>query len=70
VAPDRISFVDALRWLRHAGPGEEVPRLIVNPVRPGRAQPRVKKRRGKPYKLLTQPREKVREALFRAGEAA
>jgi len=70
VAPDRISFVDALRWLRHAHPGEELPRLSVNPERPGRAQPRVKKRRGKAYKLLTKPREKLREALFKPGKAA
>jgi hypothetical protein len=70
VAPDRISFVDALRWLRHAKPGEELPRLIVNPERPGRTEPRVKKRRGKPYKLLTKPREKLREALFRRAKAA
>jgi hypothetical protein len=70
VAPDRISFVDALRWLRHAKPGEELPRLIVNPERPGRHEPRVKKRRGKSYKLLTKPREKLREALFRRKKAA
>jgi hypothetical protein len=70
VAPDRISFVDALRWLRHAKPGEELPRLVVNPERPGRAQPRVKKRRGKPYKLLTKPREKLRETLFKPAKAA
>jgi hypothetical protein len=70
VAPDRISFVDALRWLRHAQPGEELPRLIVNPERPGRHQPRAKKRRGKSYKLLTKPREKLREALFKRRKAA
>jgi len=70
VDPNRISFVDALRWLRHAYPGEELPRLIVNPERPGRTQPRVKKRRAKPYKLLTKPREKLREALFKPAKAA
>jgi len=32
VEPNRISFVDALRWLRHAEPGEELPRLKVNPA--------------------------------------
>jgi hypothetical protein len=64
VAPDRISFVDALRWLRHARPGEALPRLKVNPLRPGRAQPRVRKRRPKPFKVMTQPREKLREKLF------
>src|SRR5262249_33426954 len=70
VAPDRISFVDALRWLRHAKPGEQLPRLIVNPERPGRTEPRVKKRRGKAYKLLTKPREKLRETLFRVAGVA
>lgn len=70
VAPDRISFVDALRWLRHAKPGEELPRLIINPERPSRMEPRVKKRRGKPYKLLTKPREKLRKTLFRPKKAA
>ena len=64
VKPDRISFVDALRWLRHARPGEGLPRLKVNPLRPGRAQPRVRKRRPKPFKLMNQPREKLREKLF------
>jgi len=70
VKPDRISFVDALRWLRHAEPGEELRDLIVNPERPGRAQPRARKRRGKPYKLLTKPREKLRETLFKQPKAA
>jgi hypothetical protein len=70
VKPDRISFVDALRWLRHAEPGEELRDLIVNPERPGRTQPRAKKRREKPYKRLTKPREKLRNALFRQEAAA
>ncbi len=39
VAPDRISFIDALRWLRHARPGEALPLLKGNPDRPGRAEP-------------------------------
>jgi hypothetical protein len=52
----RISFVDALRWLREADPGEEVPKLIVNPLRPGRYQPRVIKDRNDSYPRMTQPR--------------
>jgi hypothetical protein len=64
VAPGRISFVDALRWLRHARPGEELPRLRVNPGRPGRVEPRVKKRRPKPYDLMTKPRDELRKALL------
>src|SRR5262249_23062878 len=70
VKPDRISFVYALRWLRHAEPGEELRDLIVNPERPGRTQPRVRKRRAKPYKVLTKPREILRAALFRKRMAA
>ena len=57
VSPDRISFVDALRWLATARPGEELPDLVVNPLRPGRAEPRVRKRRPKQYPLLQQPSE-------------
>jgi hypothetical protein len=70
VSPERISFVDALRWLRHAEPGEELRHLRVNPERRGRAEPRVKKRRGKSYKLMRKPREKLRESLFCGAKAA
>lgn len=33
VDADRISFIDALRWLRNAKPGDELPKLVVNPYR-------------------------------------
>lgn len=49
--PDRISFIDALRWLLSAAPGEELPALLVNPRRPGRYHPRVLK-----HTTLTFPR--------------
>lgn len=65
VEPNRISFVDALRWLRHADPGEERPRLKVNPDRPGRVQPRARKRRPKSYKLLNRPRAVLQQALLK-----
>jgi Transposase DDE domain len=70
VAPGRVSFVDALRWLRCARPGEEVPRLRVNPQRPGRHEPRVKKRRPKQYDLMRRPREELRQKLFKKRRAA
>src|SRR5690606_37433896 len=54
VEPDRISFIDALRWLRTAKPGEDVPQLIVNLPRI-RAEPRVKKRRPKQFPLMKRP---------------
>jgi hypothetical protein len=65
VEPNRVSFVDALRWLRHAEPGEELPRLRVNPDRPGRVQPRARKRRPKNYRLMNKPRAVLREAALK-----
>jgi hypothetical protein len=70
VAADRVSFVDALRWLQAARPGDELPELVVNPDRPGRCQPRVRKRRPKQYPLMTRPRAQLRKALLRQRSAA
>jgi hypothetical protein len=64
VEPDRISFVDALRWLRAARPGEKLPRLKVNQERRGRVEPRVRKRRPKQYDLMNQPRSVLRDRLL------
>jgi hypothetical protein len=66
VAPARISFVDAWRWLRHARPGEAVPPLVVNPQRPGRVEPRVRKRRPKQFPVMKRPRAELRQALLTA----
>lgn len=49
VPPDRISFIDVMRWLVECRPGEPMPRFKVNPRRPGRHRPRVVKRRPKNY---------------------
>ena len=67
VPPDRISFVDALRWLRDAASDPAEMRLIVNPDRPGRIEPRVKKRRPKQYPLMNQPRDQLRQAMQTAS---
>jgi hypothetical protein len=63
VAPSRISFVDALRWLMAASDGRPLAKLIVNPLRPGRIEPRVVKRRPKPHKLMTKPRDELRREI-------
>ena len=63
VLPDRVSFIDALRWLRGADAGEEMPELVVNPLRPGRYEPRCKKRRPKQYDLMRAPRAELRKGL-------
>jgi hypothetical protein len=59
----RVSFADALKWTRHARPGEALPELIVNPRRPDRVEPRCKKRRPKEYDLLNKPRDVLRKRL-------
>jgi hypothetical protein len=59
----RISFADALYWMRHAWPGQRMPRLIVNPYRPDRPEPRAVKRRPKEYDRLNKPRSDMRKAL-------
>ena len=70
VEPDRISFVDALRWLRTWEPGKALIPLIVNPTRRGRVEPRVVKRRPKQYKLMTEPRDVLRKRLLEKKDAA
>lgn len=64
VPPDRISFIDTLRWLIHRRPDEPMPDLVVNPLRPGRHQPRAVKRRPKEYSRLTLPRAQMRKAML------
>jgi Transposase DDE domain len=70
VAPDRVSFIDALRWLRGADEGEEMPELVVNPLRPGRYEPRVRKRRPKQYPVMKRPRAELRKLLREKDLAA
>jgi hypothetical protein len=57
----QISFIDALRWLQTAGVGKPISKLILNPCRPGRLEPRVRKRRPKGYRLMTRPRQSSSE---------
>lgn len=61
VEVERISFVDALRWLEQAEPGDDLPKLVVNPDRPNRYEPRVRKRRPKKYPLMKNPRSELRK---------
>jgi hypothetical protein len=63
VQADRISFVDAQRWLTTAKPTEDLRPLIVNRRR-HRVEPRVRKRRPKQYPLMQRPRAELRQALL------
>lgn len=60
----RISFIDALRWLQTASPGDELTRLVVNPLRPKRLEPRVRKRRPKQYPLMQKPRKQLKKEMM------
>ena len=70
VLHERISFVDALRQLRWPLVATAPPDLWVNPLRPNRYEPRVRKRRPSEYSLMTQPRAQLRQALRRPKDAA
>ena len=66
----RISFADTLAFLCYAKPGTPLPKIIVNPHRPGRWDVRVLKRRPKPYKLLNKPRHEMRQAQLNKRDVA
>ncbi len=63
ISVERISFVDALRWLGAPSTGIPLAALIVNPLRLHRVEPRVKKRRPKPFPLMITPRQALRQQL-------
>lgn len=63
VTLSRISFVDALRWLAEACHDEPQLQLTINPARPNRLEPRVRKRRPKRYPLMTLPRCQLQQQL-------
>ena len=67
---DRISFIDAQRWLRDADADTKLTPLVINPDRPNRLEPRVLKRRMKLFKLMRKPRAVLRKALASKKKAA
>jgi Transposase DDE domain len=60
VPVERISFIDAVRWLAEVVYRPVELKLRTNPDRPGRTEPRAVKRRPKQYRRLTQPRAALR----------
>ena len=63
IGVERISLVDALRWLGAPSTGVPLGALLVNPVRLHRAEPRVKKRRPKSFPFMIKPRQELRRQL-------
>ncbi len=57
VPPDRISFIDVLRWLELGCPGKGLPPFLINPVRSRSPAPRIVRRRHKPHTYMTRPRK-------------
>lgn len=80
INPQRLGFADALRgvrndWLHHLRPDKSLSRPkplapLVNPVRPGRIEPRLTKRRPDQKSYLTEPRSEARQRLLRQQLAA
>jgi hypothetical protein len=70
VSLDRISFIDALRWLRDAKAETLLHNLVINPQRLNRIEPRVIKRRMKEYQLMKKPRTELRKLLLAKKFAA
>jgi hypothetical protein len=59
---NRVSFADTLAWLRY-GRLDICIALIVNPLRPGRLEPRVIKRRTNDFPCMTRPRAQLKSQL-------
>jgi Transposase DDE domain len=64
VEPNRISFIDALRWIAEGADPETLDRLLVLPLRPDRFEPRVRKRRPKQFPVMQKPRHELKEDLM------
>lgn len=61
VPPDRISFVDVLRWLELRCHGRDLPPFVVNPTRCRSPAPRCTRRRPRPIRYLSGPRTPQRK---------
>jgi hypothetical protein len=59
---NRLSFADTLAWLR-CGDITTMPVIKLNPLRPGRLEPRVLKRAKKQFPHMTRPREELKLEL-------
>jgi IS4 transposase len=66
---ERISFLDALRWFSAPNTGIPLGALLVNPIRPHRVEPRVKKRRPKSFPFMITPRQELRQQLVQPARS-
>ena len=68
--PVNLGHHHALRWLASAHEGEALPKIVVNPDRPDRVEPRMVKRRPKEYDRMTRPRGELRRQLLEGKAVA
>jgi hypothetical protein len=59
---NRLSFANTLAWLRH-GDTTILAKIKMNPLRPGRLEPRVIKRQKKQFPYMTAPRSQLKAQL-------
>jgi hypothetical protein len=59
---NRLSFADTLAWLRY-GDITVLAKIKINPLRPGRLEPRVRKRPKKQFPYMTIPRAQLKAQL-------
>ena len=59
---NRLSFADALAWMRYGDIGAET-ELKINPWRPGRLEPRAVKRQKNQFPHMTRPRAELKSQL-------
>ena len=67
---ERISCIDALRWLSAPESGGPLEALFVNRWRPNRVAPRVQKQRPKKYPFMTKSRHMLRNQLTQQAVGA
>jgi Transposase DDE domain len=60
---ERLSVLDALRWLSAPSSGMPLGVWTIIPIRPYRVEPRVKKRRPKSFPFMIKPRQALRQQL-------
>jgi Transposase DDE domain len=60
---ERLSVLDALRWLSAPSSGMPLGVWTIIPIRPHRVEPRVKKRRPKSFPFMIKPRQALRQQL-------
>lgn len=60
---NRLSFADTLAWLRLGDPRADPPGIKINPLRPGRLEPRALKRQKKEFPCMKLPRSTLKSQL-------